>query len=400
LNDSDILSINPPFWTLAVEMQFYLLLPLLFLALRPLSSSVSFALVLVLCIGAYLANYELNAYLLALNHWPLNLPLIWPFAIGISGPDSFVLTYSTLGHLTFFLTGIGAAWLFLQSGGLAVSQKPGFNADIFFWVSAVTLAVILSTPLDDVLQLPFGHYNWPIGPLLLAVMVFTAPRARTARAILDHGPIRWLGLVSYGVYIFHYPVLRVMQTAMGAVHLGLTEYWLIFVGISFAGTIVIASASYRLLETPIMQLARRRRPVQRDMVPLRPRPARPHLKSAGWAEVPIGLRSEQVRYLEDVSADRARSLSSATRHVIAEFITRLSEEADDRPLGLGLALPQDTARDGHKGREHQHIVNLPNDYVEFLSGLSDKLGTTMSRTVQMIVDDFMVEHAHRGKPQS
>jgi hypothetical protein len=51
----------------------------------------------------------------------------------------------------------------------------------------------------------------------------------------------------------------------------------------------------------------------------------------------------------------------------------------------------------HRGREHQHIVNLPNDYVEFLSGLSDKLGTTMSRTVQMIVDDFITENMDKEK---
>ncbi len=42
MKDFNILSLNAPFWTLAVEMQFYLILPLVFLGLRRLSTRAYF----------------------------------------------------------------------------------------------------------------------------------------------------------------------------------------------------------------------------------------------------------------------------------------------------------------------------------------------------------------------
>jgi hypothetical protein len=358
------------------------------------------------------ANFELVSYLLARNHWPINVALIWPFALELSGPGSFVLTYSTFAHLTFFLAGIGAAWLFLRSGGSNPDrmQRQPWVRDAVFWGAALVIVVILSTPLDDTLQLPFGHYNWPVIPLLLAAMVFAAPHARTAIAIFDQGPVRWLGLISYGVYIYHYPVLKVMERAMAMAGLGVTAHWLLFGGASFAATIVVASLSYALLEKPIMQAARGRWSVQ--TVTALVNPVEPiqlpralegsQAKTTGWAEVPIGLGSEQVSHLRRISGGSGRSVSSATRHAIAEFITRLSHEPsnDTKPLANGLSGQRDRssgAPAGSESREHQYVVNLPDDYVEFLGVLSAKLGTTMSRTVQMIVDDFITQRAGREK---
>lgn len=127
-------------------------------------------------------------------------------------------------------------------------------------------------------------------------------------------------------------------------------------------------------------------------------------KSKGWAEVPIGLRSEQIAYLRRASDNDARTISGATRRVIAEFIKRLShEEADTASSDAGLSLlgsmgarPDDSRTGRHRGREHAHIVNLPDEYVDFLKALSDILGITISRTVQLIVDDFITERT-RGK---
>jgi len=408
LKDSSILSINPPFWTLAVEMQFYVLLPLLFLGLKRLSAAVALVVVLFLAVGTYVANFEVISYLLARNHWPINVALIWPFAVELSGPDSFVLTYSIFAHLTFFLTGIGTAWLFLRGGGLKSDQKSPSNwiNDVIFWVAALAVLMILSTPLDDVLQFPLGHYNWPYVPLLLAAMVLTAPRSQTAKAVLDNGPVRWLGLISYGVYIYHYPTLRATERLMGLGHLDVTAYWPLFGAVAFAGTIVVASLSYLLLEKPIMQAARGARPVQKETAAteegyfLSPQMTRARVRSKtkGWAEVPIGLRSEHMTYLEQVSIDRQRSLSSAIRHIIGEFIKRLSQEEPGHEVShRRLVASSSGIGSKRRSHEHQHLVNLPNDYVDFLSELSAKLGTTMSHTVQMILDDFIMESAQKEK---
>lgn len=411
LKDDNVLNINPPFWTLAVEMQFYLLLPLLFVVLRRLSQGVSFGIVLFLCVGTYLANYELVTYLVARNHWPINIRLIWPFALEMSGPDSFILTYSTLGHLTFFFAGLASAWLFLQLGEV---KRGAWIRDVLFWTAALAIVVILSTPLDDVLELPFGHYNWPVIPFLIAVMVFAAPQAKTAIAVL-RGPASWLGLISYGVYIYHYPILQVVQTAMASAGLGVMTHWLMFGAASFAATIATASISYVFLEKPVMQAARGMRPFQikasapsepTQIAVREPEAMKAPTSSKGWSKVEIGLRSEQISYLKRVSGHGGRSLSGATRHVIADFIKRLAQEdSGTRRAGelstLGSIGKRSEDGTGHqpRRREHQHVINLPNDYVEFLNALSGKLGITMSRTVQMIVDDFINTRVEQENPR-
>jgi hypothetical protein len=133
--------------------------------------------------------------------------------------------------------------------------------------------------------------------------------------------------------------------------------------------------------------------------------ASPHSRSAGWVEVPIGLRSEQVSYLKRLSGESGRSLSGTTRHIIAEFIERLSrEKLDASAPGNGpSSWESKDKRSGQRsergtgGRQHRHFVNLPGDYVEFLRDLSGKLGTTMSGAVQMIVDDSAAQAIPVGK---
>jgi VanZ family protein len=121
--------------------------------------------------------------------------------------------------------------------------------------------------------------------------------------------------------------------------------------------------------------------------------------SNGWTKVPIVLRSEQITFLERVPGYEEHSLSGVTRHVIGLFIKRLAGDEPDAPflnndpsaLGIMGRRPEDKTGYARRERGHRQVVNLPNDYVEFLSGLSVKLGTTMSRTVQMILDDFITE---------
>jgi VanZ family protein len=133
--------------------------------------------------------------------------------------------------------------------------------------------------------------------------------------------------------------------------------------------------------------------------------AKPVMSSRGWAEVPIGLTSDQVSFLKRFSTDGGRSISGATRLVIADFIKRLSrEEADAKPargdlsvLGSMGVRPEDGPARKRRGREHEYVVNLPDDYVEFLNALSAKLGTSIQRTVQLIVDDFITERTERER---
>jgi peptidoglycan/LPS O-acetylase OafA/YrhL len=394
LRDGHILSLNPPFWTLAVEMQFYVLLPLVFYGLRTLSPSTAFGVVIIVCLGSYLANYAMMSHLIARDQWPVTLSLAGPFAVQISGANSLVLTYSTLAHLTYFFIGTATAWLFLRTrddrgeASRALGQIP----DLIFWTSGAAVLLIISTPLDDVLQVPFGRYNWPIVPVLLAATVITGPSAKSATAFFGWSPIRWFGIISYGIYIYHYPLQRVTAMVLGAGGLDVKQHWLLFGVLSLAATILVAAASYAVVERPIMRAARGKHSARG--------PLQAHGKTSQdveRAQVVMSLRLDQLSYLRHLSEQRGTSLSGAARYVISRFMKDLerSSPPGDEPAQAFPVLDSSgpsghrRAHDDNDNREYQQVVSLRTEQVEFLRTLSTRLGADMSRTAQMILDEFM-----------
>lgn len=403
LRDAHILSLNPPFWTLAVEMQFYLFLPLVFYGLRTLSPKTAFGVVIVLCLGSYLANYAMMSHLIARDQWPVTLSLAGPLAVQISGASSLVLTYSTLAHLTYFFIGMATAWLFLRTGhdhgeaSGALRQIP----DIVFWTGGAAVLIIISTPLDEVLQVPFGRYNWPIVPVLLAAIVITGPSAKSAIAFFGWGPIRWFGIISYGVYIYHYPLQKVTAKVFGVGGLNVMQHWLLFGVLSLAATILVAAASYAVIERPILRAARGGHSARR--------PQRAHDKTpedTERAQVVMSLRPDQLSYLRKLCEQRGTSLSGAVRYVISHFMKDLERSSlpGGEPSEASVVLDRyakssggNQTRDGSEGHDYQQVVTLRTEQVEFLRGLSTRLESDMSRTAQMIVDQFIKDTSVKQK---
>lgn len=75
------------------------------------------------------------------------------------------------------------------------------------WRLGTTLLVISSTPLDQWLQIPVGRYNLPVVRVIVAGIVFLAPRSKIVVHALELAPIRCLAVISYGAYLFHLHVL-------------------------------------------------------------------------------------------------------------------------------------------------------------------------------------------------
>ncbi len=85
------------------------------------------------------------------------------------------------------------------------------------------------------------------------VAAVVTPGSLLGRA-LGCGPLRWIGVRSYGIYLWHYPVI-VLTTAVGAagapVSLGRAAAIV-------AGTVAVAAVSWRFVEDPIRRGARLR----------------------------------------------------------------------------------------------------------------------------------------------
>ena len=241
--EASVFSINPPFWTLAVEVQFYLLLPFFVVLVRNMKPAAGGTCLLAFAAASYVA------YWLVMESWPAG-------SSGI-GRDSPVLQYSLPAHLPHFLLGTAAGVLYLSLRDRGdVPWLPGVSNLIFCLCGALVL-VTLATPLDNLLKLPYGRYNWPFVPILLTAMIVFAPFSPPAATLLESSPLRLLGVISYGVYIYHLPVQNATGRYMTMLALNPVEHWMIFGAVSLLLTALVASLSYSLLELPFRRIVRR-----------------------------------------------------------------------------------------------------------------------------------------------
>ncbi len=96
----------------------------------------------------------------------------------------------------------------------------------------------------------------------IAAVLVIAPVALDQRgpvaAVLAWGPLVWLGTISYGVYLWHWPIFLVLNGARTGWS-GLSLF-----GIRFAATLAVSIVSYWAIERPV----RRWRPVRVPLLPL------------------------------------------------------------------------------------------------------------------------------------
>lgn len=163
------LAMNPPSWSLAVELGFYFVAPYL---LR--SKARTFAFVLY---GAlYLASLKL-----------LRFPLAATGVFGAAEPPIY----------TFYF--YPASFVFFGGGALAYHLRRGATGADY---AGGALLLLLLSSADTVM--PFWH-------LLLASLAVPVLFELTARNRLD----RWLGEMSYPVYILHFPILQALLPWFG-----------------------------------------------------------------------------------------------------------------------------------------------------------------------------------------
>ena len=258
-------------WSLAVEEQFYLLWPLLFavgmggfLRQRQRCGPVNTATMRWRSRGvliAVLAGAVASSLLMAILYSP--------------EIDPSRLYYGTDTRATALLVGVALAFVW----------APGRSQPHKGWASPLLLDVVGLAALGGLLFFCLwldesqaflfrGGFTLVALTAAVVIMVLVHPNTHLVVGLLRRWPLRWIGLRSYGIYLWHWPVLMVTRPQLDVPLNGL-----LLLALQLTATVVLAALSYRYVETPI-----RRGALGRSWRALREaRGTRRWRLGAGWA---------------------------------------------------------------------------------------------------------------------
>jgi peptidoglycan/LPS O-acetylase OafA/YrhL len=217
LRDYGVGVVNGSLWTIAVEIQFYALTPLLWRSVQSARGGARTLLVLA-------AVFALG------NLAYISLPR--DVSDGLAG---------RLMMVSF------VPWFYMFVLGAAVAMRPelieaSLSRPLWQWLSVY----VLLAGATRALGLPLGNL---VNPALVAALIPVVLHAGFARPGLA---ARWLhgSDISYGAYIYHMPVINVVL-ATGA----LVAWPAVFA--TLACTVILAALSWRVVERPALRLKRR-----------------------------------------------------------------------------------------------------------------------------------------------
>jgi peptidoglycan/LPS O-acetylase OafA/YrhL len=231
----------PQGWTLVVEISFYLVLPLAAagagLVLRGAGRLVRVG---VLALGLSAA---------ALASWGYQFGKLGP------APHSAATALSLPAYLDRFCLGAIAALLLIVAGRL-----------LSVWAMLPLAAVPLWLALNDQ-----SHYRYPLCAMAFALVVLglaADTRAFPSR-LLGSAPMVELGRLSYGVYLWHLPLLYMLERAgvIGSGGFAETAFALVVVTVL---SVLAAELSYRVVERPALNLSARVSAAWARRAPVRP----------------------------------------------------------------------------------------------------------------------------------
>ena len=221
-------------WSLSVEEQFYLLWPALLCLLLYLKMPRMHILILV--IAAILASALLR---LGLHHQHRflgtpRIPIIRLYAGLDTRADSL---------LAGCLAGLVASWNWLPTSRRFIAR-----------IKAATLFAVLVLAFclfkRDLCSSQYYDGLFTVVALMTALLIIrllVAP-SRIGAAILESAPLVFVGRISYGLYLFHAPVIACFgEDSLGWGHLGTTA-------LAFVLSLAAALLSFYLVERPFLRL--------------------------------------------------------------------------------------------------------------------------------------------------
>jgi peptidoglycan/LPS O-acetylase OafA/YrhL len=228
---------NPVMWSLVVEVQFYTVLPLLFVSLKHVPAKICLWVIPLIFLLVPLSTRLITGQTATFHpdidsHFPAALD---SFCIGI-----FVAGLENLGHLNKKCARIGVAGVVL-------------------WPLTMLVLALLNLHVEHK-GFAFNEITGDAVRFAAGCMLFFVADPQHPVARLLCAPwLRWCGIISYEWYLFHQPIARWTRESFGPADGNVFRYVAI-VGGSFVTGLFIAALVYRNFSLPILKRTRVKRP--------------------------------------------------------------------------------------------------------------------------------------------
>ena len=208
------------FWSLAIEEQFYLVFPLVVLVLTRLGGR---RLLTVVCTAATIVS----------------IALMW-----LQRSDFDRVYYGTDTRIAEILFGVLLALMW--SSRSRNSDSPTQREPLFDIIGFAAVLGILAAWFSVAESSPgLAKGGLPLYALLSTLVIYCATRAGFFARIFSVSALRWAGLLSYGLYLYHWPIFLLLSPERTG--LALAPLF----AVRMIVTVGVALASYFLLEMPI-----------------------------------------------------------------------------------------------------------------------------------------------------
>lgn len=197
-------------WSLAVEIQFYLLAPFL-----------------ILCMPARALKWLLAIFLVGLT-------AVAEYRLRVLGIQQATY-YSLYARLPQFFAGVLVV--------LVIRSAPRWESKP--WFGNLGMALVLAAAAAQPLLGPFPGLA-ALLPIFGAVLVLQRPAQGLTGQLLSSAPLVWFGQLSYSLYLWHWPVLALLRYYTGTQLLDI-PFSLLFITL----TLLLATLSYYWVETPL-----------------------------------------------------------------------------------------------------------------------------------------------------
>ncbi|MBI3162424.1 MAG: acyltransferase [Chloroflexi bacterium] len=238
-------------WSLSVEEQFYLLWPLLIL-LTPRERFKQ------LCLTSIGLGFAFRLAITIAYRMQL-----FPFLSNDPQQAVNVLPFSHLDAFAFgaYITRFEIPRPRLQLFALALAVPAIGVLTDHLSKGAVTFALGYDLPMSGFYKEVWGY---TLLNYLFAALIYCVARTNFLTTLLESPPLRYLGKISYGLYVYHYGIIAITAAIFRKYDLSYALRSPQMFVTSFVVTLLIASLSFHWFEKPIIGLKDKYFPVARS----------------------------------------------------------------------------------------------------------------------------------------